>query len=372
MRRISKTGALAAAVLAVAIVGAGVGPAAADPPAGTVPALTAIVGVGAQTTQGVMDAIATAYDATNPTDDLYSWDAVDPATGAPGPGIVTKGSSPADMTCATARPDGSGPGITALQTATVDDGHPCIDYARSITTAPAPLASVPFAEDAVSWVTTTKATGAPATLTAAQLSGIYSCKDRTWASVGGTSTADIVPALPQGDSSIFLAAIGNPAPGSCLVNREIDIPGDPMNPVPLEENTTVSVKNASGEYYTGNAYFFAHNPNALFPYSVADWIAQQPAPDGGGHATSTFASSGVTKPRAISGVSPVTDGSPDTISTTFTRAAATKDFTSMVYNVVRALAPGPLTTIFGIGGVICSDPAIIKSWGFLTIGAQCG
>jgi ABC-type phosphate transport system substrate-binding protein len=385
MRIISKITVMAAA--AVAIAGVSLGPALADPPSGTTPVPSDVVGVGAQTTQGVMDAIAANYDATNPVNKLYSWDAVNPTTGATGDTIITKGSSSSDMTCAIARPDGSSAGIDAMAATVSDGGYPCIDYARSSSppssTSPAGLVWVGFGKDAVSWVTNATTTGAPASLTAAQLNAIYSCRDRTWASVGGTSTAMIVPALPQSSSgtrSFFLAAIGNPALGSCVVNGSINVPNDPYDPVLLEENTAVSAADASGNYYTGNAYFFANNANALFPYSVADWIAQQPAPAGGGYATASFASTGVTQPQKISGVSPITAGSPDTISTAFTTGTATKVFTRLVYNVMPnagtasapAIPAGPLTTIFGSKGVVCGDTSIIESYGFLPLGGLCG
>jgi hypothetical protein len=81
------------AVAAATALGVGLGPALADPPSGTVPALTSVVGVGAQTTQGLLDAIATSYNATKPANKLWSWDAINPKTGATGDTIVTKGST---------------------------------------------------------------------------------------------------------------------------------------------------------------------------------------------------------------------------------------------------------------------------------------
>ena len=388
MRVVSKIAVVAAA--AATAIGVGLGPALADPPAGVTPKLTDVVGVGSNTTTLVLDAIATSYDKTKPANNLYSWDAVNPTTGATGDTIVTKGSSSTDKTCSIARPNGSSAGITALATTAKDAGHPCIDYARSSrgpqSTDPSGFVWVGFGKDAVTWVTTSKATGVPATLTAAQLNAIYSAntgKCLTWKSVGGTSTATIVPALPQtssGTRSFFLGAIGVTTPGTCTVNGSINIPGDPNNPVPLEENTALSRKDSHGNFLTGNSFFFANNVNALYPYSVADWIAQQPAPHGGGHANSIFGSTGVTQPKEISGISPITVGSPDTISTAFTSGLATKVFTRVVYNVVPnagtasnpKIPPGPLTTIFGSSGVVCKDTTILKSYGFLTLGGLCG
>jgi hypothetical protein len=388
MRVASKIAVVAAA--AATALGVGLGPALADPPAGVVPALTSVVGVGSQTTQGVLDNISNAYDAKKPANDLYSWDAINPTTGATGDTIETKGKSSTDTTCDIARPDGSGAGVTALSTTKTDGGQPCINYARSSSppssTSPTGLVYVGFAKDAVTWVTTTKATGTPKTLTAAQLNAIYSAntgKCLTWKDVGGTSAAAIVPALPQtssGTRTFFLAAIGVTTPGTCTVNGEIDIPSDPNNPVLLEENTGVSVGGTTDKAVTGNAYFFAHNANALFPYSAADWIAQAAKPAGGAHTTTSFGHGVVTEPGEISGVSPITAGSPDVISTPFTTGTATKVFTRVVYNVVPnvgttadpKIATGPITTIFGPKGVVCGDTTIIKSWGFLPLGSLCG
>jgi ABC-type phosphate transport system substrate-binding protein len=388
MRVASKIAVVAAA--AATALSVGLGPALADPPTTTTPNLKSVVGVGAQTTQGLLDAISKSYNATAPANKLWSWDAINPHTGATGDTIITKGSSSTDTTCAIARPDGTSAGVTALSTTKTDNGHPCIDYARASSppssSSPSGLVWVGFGQDAVTWVTTNKATGAPKTLTAAQLNAIYSANTGaclTWSDVGGTSTAAIVPALPQtssGTRSFFLAAIGVTTPGTCVVNGEIDIPGDANNPVLLEENTGISVGGTTTSARTGNQYFFANNPNAVFPYSAADWIAQEAAPAGGGHASAGFGTGAVTEPRDISGISPITLGTPDTIKTKFTTSAATKVFTRIVYNVVPnvgtttapAIASGPITTIFGPTGVICSDAATIESWGFLTLGSECG
>jgi hypothetical protein len=384
--KITVVAAAAATVLAV-----GLGPALADPPSGVTPGLSSVVGVGSQTTQGLFDAISKNYDATKPANKLYSWDAVNPKTGATGDTIETKGKNSSDTTCDIARPDGTGAGVTALSTTATDGGQPCINYARASSppsaSSPAGLVWVGFATDAVTWVTTTSAKGTPKTLTAAQLKAIYSANTgacKTWKDEGGTSTAKIVPALPQtssGTRTFFLAAIGVTTPGTCVVNGEIDIPGDANNPVLLEENTGTSVGGETSSATTGNQYFFDHNKNALFPYSAADWIAQEAKPSGGGHKSTGFGHGDVTEPGEISGVSPITAGSPDTISTAFASGTATEVFTRTVYNVVPnagtasapAIASGPITTIFGPSGVVCKDTSLVESWGFLPLGGgECG
>jgi ABC-type phosphate transport system substrate-binding protein len=383
MRLVSKIAVAAAA--AVTVISAGLAPALADPPAGVTPKLTDVVGVGADTTQYLLDAIATKYDATSPADELYSWNSLNPVTGQFGDTIITKASSLLDDTCSMTRPFGSLSGVIALSTTKTDAGHPCVDYAGSSappsSTTPSGLVFVGFAKDALSWVTTTKATGTPASLTAAQLNKIYSANTGhclTWKDVGGTSTATIVPVLPQtssGTRSLFLAAISVTTPGTCVDNGIVDIPGDPYNPVLIADNTGISQKDTSGHYLTGNEYEFDNNPNAIFPYSAADWIAQQPTPAGGGHATKSFGPGVLTEPKEISGISPITAGKPDTISTKFTTSTATRIFNYVAYNVVPnvgtaadpKIASGPITTIFGPKGVVCSDTAEIKSYGFLPL-----
>lgn len=381
MRVLSKIVVMAAA--SATVMSLGLAPALADPPSGTTPALTDVVGVGSDTTTGVLDAIAKTYDATSPANKLYSFDALNPVTGAQGDNIITKGTSGSDTTCQIARPDGSGAGITALNGTATDGGHPCIDFSRSSSppgaSTPTGLVFVPFGEDAVSWTTPSAGSGKATTLSQSQLKKIYLCTDTTWASVGGTSTATITPVLPQsgsGTRAFFLAAIGVTTPGSCVVNGTINIPGNPNNPVVMEENTGASQKR-NGQYLTGNAYEFANVPNAVYPYSAADWIAQGAAPAGGAHNTSSFGHGSLKEPQKIYNASAILTHS-GAISTINPNFSAT--FDRLVYNVMpnagTTSAPkipsGALTTIFGNGGAVCSDTSDIKSYGFLTIGSDCG
>ena len=383
MRMIHKLGVLAAATATV--IGVGIGPALADPPSGTLPKLTDIVGVGSDTTQLVMDAIAKTYDKTSPANKLYSWDAVNPVTGATGDTIVTKGSSKTDTTCSMARPNGSSAGIAALATTVKDSGHPCIDFARSSrgTQAgdPTGLLWVGYAKDAVSWTTPKTGSGKPTTLTIKQLQEIYLCTVTKWNQVGGTSTATIVPVLPQplsGTRKFFLTAIGVTTPGSCVVNGFINITGNPHNPLPIEENTGVSTKDSSGNFLTGNQFEFTTQPNAIFPYSVAVWIGQEPKPAGGGHATPSSAPGNLKQPQKVNGVSPISThvNAIDTLNTKFT-ATLTRIVFNVVPNAGTKTSPkipaGPLTTIFGKGGFLCKDTADLKSYGFLPLGSStCG
>ena len=89
------------------------------------------MGVGSDAIGYLLDQLSRDYDKAHPKAAtlLYSWDAVDPATGQAGGQIETK------ATCAAiARPDGSSAGISALEAGTTDPSSPgdfCIDYAGS-------------------------------------------------------------------------------------------------------------------------------------------------------------------------------------------------------------------------------------------------
>ena len=183
------------------------------------------------------------------------------------------------------RPNGSSAGITALENTVSDAGHPCVDFARSsrapATTDPTTIAFARLAKDAITWSspkgTTATPSPAPKTLTVVQLANIYNCTSgfTTWNEVGGTTTATIVPVLPQsgsGTRSTFLLAMGQAlglgtgvslTPGPCVVN------GTDSSGVAIEENTGVT---------TGNIAEFGTTTHpkvdALFPYSIGDYVAQ--------------------------------------------------------------------------------------------------
>jgi hypothetical protein len=236
------------------------------------------VGVGSDTITPLTDQLATDYNNTLPaattcsktistsTTFEESWDAVNPISGAIGDSIPEK------TDCANiARPNGSSAGINQLGTFTKSTSGPlCTNFARS--SRPRGSADPPFAPggsafaalagDAVSW-STQSTTNAPASLTVAQLNEIYTCtvpaangfNANTWGALGGTGNNTIAPFLPQSGSgtlSFFEAAIGVTTPGPCVSN------GNPPNT--LEENEGVDP--------------VLQTPNAIFPYSVGDFIAQ--------------------------------------------------------------------------------------------------
>jgi ABC-type phosphate transport system substrate-binding protein len=241
-------------------------PAMADPPKGVVPRPGDVVGVGSDTIGYLLDQLSHDYGKQHPKAAalLYSWDPTGSNGKAGGP-IETK------ATCKTIpRPDGSSPGISALEANTTDpaDGSDfCVDYAGS-SRGPAStdpgctvggICFVPFASDAVTWASRDAASGgtdAPASLTLAQLKDIYLCKITNWAKVGGTS-APIKPFLPQtgsGTRTFWLTALGGGTtaikPGGCVKDND--------NKLQDNEGTNAVL----------------NSPEVVVPYSVADYIAQ--------------------------------------------------------------------------------------------------
>jgi ABC-type phosphate transport system substrate-binding protein len=400
--------AVVAGVSLATLIGVGVGTAHADPT--STPSLTSIVGVGSDTmtplyagspTENVKGALTFDYDNQSPAPAnlWYSWDAVNPSTGATEDPIITKGSSSTDTTCQIDRPNGSGQGISALETGTKDGSDYCIDYARSsrgpASTDPSTIVFVPFAGDAIGWATPTGTTSDPSpvpstdTLTFADLVGIYECTITNWDSVGGTN-APIVPVLPQSSSGTrqtFLTDLGDGTaitPGSCVVNGSNSTGS-------IEENTGLSAANVAQFDPSG-----VPAVDDIYPYSIGDFLAQAPtAVDGvGGHNSSIWGhgvmqlgdleqtSSGpVEKPTATN-----SSGQP-IINTSY------PDFQRDLYNVVRnggtASAPSfptaasgapayevtALPLIFGPSGYLCTNATATAdeiSYGFYQLGRNCG
>jgi ABC-type phosphate transport system substrate-binding protein len=263
MRMLSKL--LAGTAGALALTALVAGPAMADPPSGTTPRASDVVGVGSDTTQFLVDQLSHDFNAQHATAStkLYSWDAV-----PQGQTITTKAGGVSND-CTMVRPTGSSAGIAALEAnATTNSGTGfCADFARSsrgrASTDPAcasgGICFVAMGGDAVTWSSRSAAAGgtnAPASLTLAQLKNIYLCKTRNWSAVGGKS-GTIKPFLPQSSSgtrTFFLTALGGGTtaitPGACV--------SDVNNT--LIENEGVAPQ--------------LNNVNTIFPYSAGDYIAQ--------------------------------------------------------------------------------------------------
>jgi len=378
MRKLNKLIA-AAAVLATATA-LTVGPALADPVNGkgkaVTPASFDVVGVGSNTIEYLLDQLSVDYNAAHKTHNkshpwIYSWDATNPKTGALADLIRTK------TGCAKlARPNGSSAGIATLASNIKDPkGGFCEDFARSSRgrepTDPAKgkggILFVALAKDAVTVATLAKGSNAPASLSTADLTKIYSCTATHWNQVGGTSTAKIDPVLPQSSSgtrAFFLTSIGVTTPGTCVTSSET-----------LEENE-------------GIASVFKNHPNVIVPFSTGKFLAQAYHSPTCANASCTKCHkpkkgqnefgcdvNGDLKLNSINGTKPtVGKGAKQTINPNFSAA-----FVRVVYDVVRYSTstsdhiPASLEPFFAsktakVSGWFCSNKtahAALLSYGFL-------
>jgi ABC-type phosphate transport system substrate-binding protein len=370
------------AIAAAVAIAASTAPAAfADPVAGggkaIVPKSYDIVGVGADTDQFLFDQLSADYNQTiTPAEHsakhpwFLNWDATKPGSTSPLPTKIT-----AKAGCATiTRPNGGNAGLKALD-ANAKDGKSaaapyCIDFARTssgrATGSPAPAKGgvlyVALATDAVTYATrdtgatkTIRATYAPKSLTLAQLKAIYTCKDLRWSDGGlGGPNQPIKAYLPQAGAAtttFWLKKLGITAPGPC-VNQA------------LEQNQGLSKQ--------------FNSPNAIFIYSVADWIAQKyHSPKAGQKPTAAQNKFGTNEIgflglNKIDGISPVTTAKIPTINTAFKKTTLTRT----IYDIVRWAPtanhiPAYLNRFFGpkaAGGYVCSNKgaiAAIADYGFL-------
>ena len=368
MRQLRRLAAGIAVAAAVAVVASAV-PALADPPVSggkqVVPGTVDIVSVGANTDENLFNALSGAWDKTVAPKQhgaahpyIYSWNATVPgSTSTKKVKIVPK------KGCAsTIRPNGSSQGLTALDTSQkIDKTVWCVDFARSSsgrsagTPAVGGVGYVALATDAVTWAARSAAKGgtnAPASLTKAQLKAIFSCSPKNnWSDYGG-KPGKIKVYLPQSGSgtlSFWLKRLGLTAPGSCA-------------PEILEENQGLSAQ--------------FNNPNAIFIYSVADWVAQKyHSPLPGKKATASqnqFGSDqvGYLGLGKIAGVSPLTTAKVPTINKAFKNTG----FTRTIYDIVRYAntanhIPAYLNKFLGRTGYFCSNKTaktLLGNYGFLT------
>jgi ABC-type phosphate transport system substrate-binding protein len=377
MRKFRTLTAGIAAAAAIAVVASAAVPALADPPTSggkqVVPRIYDVVSVGANTDENLFNALSASYDASIPAKDhsaahpyIYTWNATKPGSSSTAKTtIVPKAGCKAII-----RPNGSGAGLTALEESQVvtvgKSAYACVNFARSSSgrssTSPAPtpggVGYVALAEDAVTYATrvtgatrAVPASYAPKSLTLAQLKAIFLCTDTTWGQVGGTAGQPIKAYLPQpgsGTLSFFLKTLGITAAGSC-VNES------------LEENQGLSKQ--------------FNSPNAIFIYSVADWIAQKYRSPLPGHkptkAQNQFGTdvTGYLGLGKIDGISPVTTAKIPSIN----KAFSATHFTRTIYDIVRYTAagdhiPATLNPILSRAGYFCHNTkatTLIKDYGFL-------
>ncbi|RKR73167.1 Ig-like domain-containing protein [Frondihabitans australicus] len=374
---------------AALIVGAFAVPAAqADPtPAGS---FGTLVGLGSDTTQDVMNGVATAIGGGQ----IASYD----ATNA-GPSVVTRSGG-----IAIPRVSGSGAGRDELLvsigqlanksgvaladgTSTTVDSSVVgqLDFARSsggpatnVQAADGVVAYIPFAQDAVDvafapgsplakipfYIGTGKEDKTEPTLWNVYRGDVayaYFNADGSYNSVGssatgpdGTTVYKIQPLLPKygsGTRSYFLGQLGlTDASGFTTTNPYV---ADTDNGQPIEEHNGQAVI----DYTSGSTL-------AIAPFSVSQWVAQA-----NGVGTVTDRRHGVVLAslgRSATGQTPATTGSGTSYATNPGYAGFVRD----VYNIVpSSLADDPSSqiakTFVGPNSLVCKQTATIEAYGFL-------
>ncbi|MDT0466767.1 Ig-like domain repeat protein [Streptomyces gibsoniae] len=354
-----------AALVAAAVVAGGLAlasPASADPtPPGT---FRQLVGVGSDTTQDVLNALAGdtvngksyAASAVKSADGagIASYDAIEPGTGSTTSNIKTRTNGPSFQ-----RPNGSGKGRLALSESLTGDKFPDssgvgiqgqVDFARSSSgpsTSGTTFTYIPFARDAVGVAVKGSALD---TLTVDQLHDIYS---GTLTTVNGQTVHPKIPQSGSGTRKFFLSAIG-------------------LTDATLSPNIPTVQENQGDAALTEDG--------ALVPFSVGSWIAQNNgvSPDfskdaaaAGGHLAA------VQLPGDTGATSPVTtvNGKLTPVDGYFENATFGRD----VYNVVPSRAIDPTSIFFdealydvfvtsgSHSAVLASDSAeqVIADFGFM-------
>jgi ABC-type phosphate transport system substrate-binding protein len=359
--------------IAAALVGGMSTAAFADPPSGVTPASTDIVSVGADTSQFVMNAIASAWNgsALGTTTKVYSWDALAPAgvtdnCGGSVGDIKTKTGAPCIL-----RPNGSGPGESALLADIAS--NTTVDYARTSvgrsSSDPATISFVAMAGDAVTIAQTgtVAAPAAPGAYTLNDLKFIYSClgtgplgapKFNELPDAVSSSTEVIKPYLPpngSGTRKFFLTAINGGTtpltPGACVTSGPEQNEGD----------------NAA-----------LHQKDVVFPYSVAVALGEVLHPanyPGNTVGVLQFPKVGTTVANAVLPYAKV--GGSYEINLNLPSLVE-----RLIYNIVRTSStadhiPTKLEPLLGSaanGGAICKYGSnLISSFGFLPLPASlCG
>ncbi|MFF4900018.1 Ig-like domain repeat protein [Streptomyces sp. NPDC001068] len=318
-----------AAFVAAAVVAGGIAlasPAVADPDAG---AFRQLVGVGSDTTQDVLNALAgdtvntTSYSGTAVKSvngaGIASYDAIQPLTGATGTKITTRTGGTTFL-----RPNGSGAGRTALSQSLTGDLDASgasvkgqVDFARSSggpSNSGTALTYIPMARDAVG--VAVKGSGLD-TLTVKQLHDIYI---GALTVVNGQTVHPKIPQSGSGTRKFFLNAIGV---------QDSDVPA---NIGVVQENQANAALTEDG---------------ALVPFSVGSWIAQnngvspnysKEAAAAGGHLAS------VQLPGDDGATSPITtvNGKLAPVNAYYENSTFGRD----VYNVVPSRAIDPTSIFF--------------------------
>jgi hypothetical protein len=403
-RRARTAGFLAVSTAMLAVTTSAMLPAHADPIS-----RTAYVGVGSDTIQDVMNALAGAAPYVPPagiTPTFYtpatgmlvssaatgsktvvSWDAVDPANGSTTSCITPKLGLPSID-----RPNGSGDGQKALSRA-IDagswtKGFGCgsgagnvtgsVDFARSSSGPPSAfpgtvLSFIPFSRDGVSYAFVQHGTGDISALTSANLKTLYGTGGVASSGTLTLGNGDTVFAcMVQGGSGtgkFWDKAMGNDGTGTTSHTSAVNSGCNAS--VDYEENGYNSF--LASAFVTG----LTATQDAVIPFSAGSWISQA---NGVANDRSANGRSGTDKIGAIDAVSPITGTAPSEspnstyyASTTYGRDLYIVVPTSKVPNIggdagLKSLFKGPASAICS-----AASQTLINKFGFSSATAKpCG
>lgn len=289
------------------------------------PQFRELAGVGAETTQGLLNALSDIIKNANGTKIIASYN------NGP-PGTITTKAAPAN--CTITRPNQGGAGTDAL-VKSLEAGDGCVQFARVVTDDSASRAGkgltyIPMAVDALTYAIRSDS-NIPRNLSIAELRAIYNC-----------DVAGIKPLLGPfgaGNRTLFLKTLG--------ITDKPDLVQDP-------EFNCIKDTDANGNPLLANDGTLLTDPQHIVTYSTAPYLAQvnKVIPDKHGKAVL----------GSIDGISPAVLNNSSVIS---------RD----VYNVVPTNQIGAGTTtnkvFVGSTSEVCKNAGTITRQGFNT-NPKCG
>lgn len=380
------------------------------PPAMADPTVT-LVAVGSDTIQDVYNQ----FGLDESGNLLGSYNAVNPVTAAAHE-IITPNDGTAGVGCSFVRPNGSGEGVANLRLAinpastnaskavkpAAQQG--CVDIARSsggpdLPSVTGPLVYIPFALDAVAGSTGGTATGTAYNYT------YTGATDSTQHTVSVTPVATVITTADQ-----FTLNDLKTLYGSCAPVTEGGITYDPTGTISGDTKIDLYVPQAGSgtrsfwattlvfngttlpscvhdtiiggplATATGGVPVEEHNgtpitsdPNGFGPFSIAQWISQRNGHDDRRHGAVLHNLAPCTTTTSCgTAVSPFSNGNPATGSLN-TNFPIVRDVYSVVSYTRVTTSTDPLFNLLnGQNSFLCTELSAIVSYGFATIGTNCG
>ncbi len=219
-----------------------IGSAVADPTVPYGPPYRPLAGVGAETTQGVLNFLSDIIKDGSGNKLIASFD------NAPQPDTIK---TKAD--CSISRPAQGGAGTDAL-VASIQGNNDCVDFARAVTddsaTRPPGLTYIPFAVDALTYAIRDDS-NVPKNLSIAQLAAIYNCQNLSFKPLLGVFGA--------GNRTFFLKKLG--------ITDAPDLVSQPGH-------TCIKDTDSTGAPLLANDGRLLTDPDQLVTYSSAPYLAQ--------------------------------------------------------------------------------------------------